>query len=67
MRQYRFHLIGPGQPLDLEVDAETISALNEIVSRHRFVEGRMVAPDEDGVLPSVLIATSRIQCVVEVS
>jgi hypothetical protein len=67
MHQYRIHLIGPAQALNVEIDAETISELNEIVSRQRFLEGRMAEPDEDGVLPNVLIATSRIQCVFEAS
>lgn len=65
MATFRFHLIGTAQPVDLEVAASTISELNEIVSRQRFIEGRMTEPDGDGVLAGVLLATSRIQCVVE--
>ncbi len=65
MGVFRFHLIGVVQPIDLEVAAETISELNEIVSRQRFVEGRLTQPDGDGVLLGTLIATSRIQCVLE--
>lgn len=61
---FRFHLIGAA-PLDLEVAAMSISELNELVSRQRFLEGRMTQPDGDGVLAGVLIATSRIHCVVE--
>ncbi|HEX8300384.1 MAG TPA: hypothetical protein VF617_01930 [Sphingomonas sp.] len=49
----------------LEIAAGTIGELNEIVSRQRFVEGRMTEPDDDGVLAGVLIATARIQCVIE--
>lgn len=64
MGTFRFHLIG-GPPFDMEVAVGTISELAEIVSRQRFLEGRMVEPDGDGVLAGVLIATSRIQCVVE--
>lgn len=66
MGVFRFHLVG-GQPFDLEVAAETISELNEIVSRQRFIEGRHAQWDGDGVLAGVLIATSRIQCIVEVT
>ena len=64
MRCYRFHMIG-GQPLELEVDVATIAELGEALSRRRFIEGRMTQPDDDGVLAGVLIATSRIQCVIE--
>ena len=63
MATFRFHLIG-AQPVVLEVVADTISELNEIVSRQRFLEGHMTDPDGDGVLAGVLIATSRIQCIV---
>lgn len=66
MRAFRFHLIG-ASPVELEVDACAIGNLAELMSRQRFIEGRLTQPDEDGVLAGVLIATSRIQCVVEVS
>ena len=62
---FRFHLIGNSLPVELEVDALTIGDLNQIVGRQRFVEGGLVQPDGDGVLLGMLIATSRIQCVVE--
>ena len=65
MGLFRFHLIG-AQPVELEVAASTISDLNSIVSCQRFVEGRLTEPDSDGVILGMLIATSRIQCVVEV-
>lgn len=67
MGTFRFHLIGAAQPIDLDVSADTISALSEIVSCQRFVEGRLTQPDGDGVLAGILVATSRIQCVVEVA
>lgn len=65
MGRFRFHLIG-AQPVELEVAASTIGDLAGLVSCQRFVEGRMTQPDGDGVLAGVLIATSRIQCVIEV-
>ncbi|MDB5684786.1 MAG: hypothetical protein JWM75_2484 [Sphingomonas bacterium] len=65
MATFRFHLVGPSQPVELDVAANSISELNEIVSRQRFVEGRLTEPDGDGVLLGMLIATARIQCVVE--
>lgn len=65
MATFRFHLIGAAQPIDLDVAADTIADLNEIVSCRRFVEGSLTQPDGDGVLLGMLIATSRIQCVVD--
>lgn len=62
---FRFHLMGSRQPIDLEVAASTIGDLDELLSCRRFVEGRMVEADSDGVLLGMLIATSRIECVVE--
>lgn len=61
---FRFHLIG-AQPVELEVAASSIGDLNELITRQRFLEGRMTQADGDGVLAGVLIATSRIQCVAE--
>ena len=65
MATFRFHLIGPAQPLVLEVAARDISELNAMMSCQRFVEGRLTEPDGDGVLAGMLLATSRIQCVVD--
>ena len=65
MATFRFHLIGTAQPLVLDVAASDISDLNEIVSRQRFVEGRLTEADGDGVLLGMLVATSRIQIVCE--
>lgn len=62
---YRFHLMGSAQRIELEVEVSSLRELNELLSYHRFVEGRMVAPDEHGVLNGVLLATGRVQCVVE--
>ncbi|WP_294040698.1 hypothetical protein [Sphingomonas sp.] len=67
MSTFRFHLIGSAQPVELDVVASTMAELAGLVSRQRFIEGRMTQPDSDGVLSGMLIATSRIQCVVEVS
>jgi hypothetical protein len=65
MASFRFHLIGSPVPVDVDVPVHSIGELNDIVSRQRFVEGRLTQPDGDGVLLGMLIATSRIQCVVE--
>lgn len=65
MGTFRFHLIG-AQPVELEIAAGSIGELCEIITRQRFVEGKLTQPDGDGVLAGMLLATSRIQCVVEV-
>jgi hypothetical protein len=65
MRAYRCHLIGVPEAVELEVDAATMSDLNDLISRQRFIEGRATEADGQGVLAGVLVATSRIQCVVE--
>lgn len=67
MGVFRFHLIASAQPVELEVAARDVGELNEIITRQRFVEGRLTEPDGDGVLLGMLIATSRIQCVTEFS
>ena len=61
---FRFHLIG-AQPVTVEVAARTILELGQIITTERFIIGTRVEPDEDGVLPGMLMATSRIQCVLE--
>lgn len=67
MATFRFHLIGSSISVELEVAASSIGDLGDIIGRQRFVEGRLTQPDGDGVLLGMLIATSRIQCVSEVS
>lgn len=66
MSTFRFHLIG-AQPVLLEVAARDIGELGSMLSRQRFVKGRLTEPDGDGVLAGMLLATSRIQCVIETS
>lgn len=65
MGLFRFNLIGNNTPVELEVAVSSISDLGELVTRQRFLEGRLTQPDDDGVMLGILIATSRIQCIVE--
>lgn len=65
MGVFRFHLIGAGKHVDLEVAASTIGDLHKEMTCNRFVEGSLVEPDGDGALLGMLIATSRIECVVD--
>jgi hypothetical protein len=66
MAVFRFHLIGASQSVELEVDAPDIRSLGEMLTRQRFVVGRLNQALGDGVLLGMLIATSRIQWVGEV-
>lgn len=65
MRTFRFHLIGNTLPVELQVSARSIDDLGQIVTTQRFIVGRLTRLDHDGVLPGMLIATSRSQCVAE--
>ena len=67
MSVYRFHMVGPAEPVELEVEVASLDELHGLMSCQRFVTGRMTHPDADGVLNGVLLATGRVQCVVEVS
>ena len=66
MAVFRFHLIGSQKHVDLEVASPTIGDLQTEITCSRFVEGRLTEPNGDGVLLGILVATSRIECVVEV-
>ena len=65
MARFKFYLIGSSDAPVLDVEASDLRALNEQVSRNRFIEGHMSQPDGDGVLAGVLVSTSRIQFVME--
>jgi len=67
MATYRFHLVGNARPVELEVAAPTMDDLYTMLSCQRFVQGRTTEAEGDGALLNMLIATSRIQCVVEVA
>jgi hypothetical protein len=65
----RFQIFIIGNPLPIEVDLPVQSArdLSDIASRSRFLEGHMAEPASDGVFPTVVIPTCRIQLIVETS
>ncbi len=66
MSVFRFHMVGPAEPVELEVEVGSLDELHGLMSYQRFIVGRMTHPDADGVLNSVLLATGRVQCVVEI-
>lgn len=66
MARFKFYLIGSCDSPVLDVAVSDLAELNRQMSCSRFVEGHMVEADLDGVLRGVLIATSRIQLVMDV-
>ena len=66
MASFSVHLIGQHQPLEVDLPFANLDELGLEASRVKFLLGHLTKPDEDGVCRGVLIATSRIQCVVEV-
>ena len=65
MARFKFYLIGSSDAPVLDVEAHDLTALNDAMSRNRFIEGRMAEPDAHGVMLGVLIPTTRIQLVME--
>lgn len=65
MAAFRICLIGQHQPLGVDLPFANLDDLGVEVTRVKFLIGHMTNPDEDGVCRGVLIATNRIQCVIE--
>lgn len=65
MAAFMIHMMGQNQPITLELDCGDIDDLVEKTTRTKFLAGHMAVPDEDGVCRRVMVATSRIQCAVE--
>jgi len=66
MARFKFYLIGSADAPVLDVEATDLRELNRQISGNRFIEGHVAEGDADGVLAGVLIATSRIQFVMEI-
>lgn len=67
MGQFRFVVVGSQQQPVMDVDGvHEIVELHKVIERSRFVEGRLVPEYCEGVTCGALIATSRIQMVMEV-
>lgn len=62
---FRFCLMGASQHPLVEVRVGSLAELHEMLDRQRFVAGHLADADEHGVQPAVLIATSRVQMVIE--
>lgn len=65
MATFRIHLMGQHQPITIDLPCADIDDLADQASRTKFLAGHMAEPDEEGVCRRVMIATCRIQCVVE--
>jgi hypothetical protein len=65
MARFKFYLIGSSDAPVLDVEAADLRELNQQMSSCRFIEGHMAEGDVDGVLAGMLIATSRVQLVME--
>jgi hypothetical protein len=58
-------VIGNNQPLSVDLPHRNLDDLMTDASCTRFIIGNMSEPDEAGVCRRVMIATGRIQCVIE--
>jgi hypothetical protein len=65
MARFKFYLIGSSDAPVLDVEAADLRALNHQMSSCRFIEGHMAEADTNGVLAGILIATSRVQLVMD--
>lgn len=65
MARFKFFLIGTNEAPVLEMEATSLRALNEDLSRNRFIEGHMVEINGGGADCGVLIPTARIQLIAE--
>jgi hypothetical protein len=57
--------MGQHQPIQVDLPYADLDDLVVEASRAKFLAGHMTEPDEDGVCRRVMIATCRIQCVIE--
>ena len=65
MPTFTIHLMGQNQPITIDLPCTDVDALIEHAGHSRFLSGHMTEPDGEGVCRRVIVATSRIQCVVE--
>ena len=65
MARFKFFLIGSSDAPILDLPVDSVRALNEVITRSRFIEGEMqVGSDGEGC--GVLVPTARIQLAMEV-
>jgi hypothetical protein len=67
MASFLVHLMGQREPAYIDLPFDGVDQLAAEASRAKFLIGHMANADEDGVCRRVMIATHRIECVVEAS
>lgn len=65
MASFLVHLMGQREPAYIDLPFDGVDQLATEASRAKFLIGHMVNADEDGVCRRVMIATNRIESVVE--
>tara|TARA_B100001057_G_scaffold481356_1_gene555300 strand:+ start:1498 stop:1701 length:204 start_codon:yes stop_codon:yes gene_type:complete len=65
MTPFQIHLQGQKDPILVELDCLDVEQLSELASQARFVIGHLIATDEYGCQPRIMIAASRISCAIE--
>lgn len=66
MASFAIHMMGQSVPITIDLDCHSVDELVELVAQSRFLVGHLENADEEGVCRRVMIATNRIQCVIEV-
>ena len=65
MATFTVHLMGQNAPITIDLPVGSVDELAEQAGQTRFLIGYLASADEEGVCRRVMIATGRIQCVVE--
>lgn len=65
MARFALYLTGNRTPIEVDLEANSAAELADLAARSKFIVGHMAEADADGICPSVLIATSRVQLAVE--
>lgn len=65
MTTFRISLIGVAQPLMIDLPWASVDELAQAATERRYLTGHLAEADESGVYASIMIATGRIQCVIE--
>lgn len=65
MAIYQVYLMGHSHPLTIDLPYRDLGDLMTEAGRTKFLAGHMPMADDHGVCRGVMIATGRIQCVIE--
>lgn len=67
MATFQFYFFSAPQLAIAEVDVKDLRELHQVLTQNRFIEARLTDNGLDGSLSNILIATSRIQLIQEMS